>query len=64
MIYRSRWQKAVDRNKKWHDWFAWYPVNVRDNGKWKKVWWQTVERKWDFVPGMLGHATDYRIKEK
>lgn len=65
MIYISGWQKKVEKNTNWHDWFAWYPVTVWDNkNKWKKAWWQTVERKWSFVPGMLCHVTEYRVKRK
>jgi len=57
MIYKSRWQKKVDRNTKWHSWFAFYPVSIGH----QKAWLMTVERKWSFVPGMMGIATEYRL---
>lgn len=59
MIYKTKWQKAIERNTKWHDWFAWYPVRIED----RTAWLQTVRRRWSFIPGMMGHATEYRLKK-
>lgn len=61
MIYKSRWQKKVEKNREWHDWFAWYPVTIMDNGDAKKVWLQTIERRWELIPGVLGYYSRYRV---
>ena len=58
MIYKSRWQKKVARNIKWHSWFAFYPVSIGG----EKAWLMTVERKWFIVPGMPYHVAEYRLK--
>jgi hypothetical protein len=37
-----------ERERKWHNWFAWYPVKIDDYYHWMKI----VERKW--VPLTVG----------
>jgi hypothetical protein len=32
--------------KKWHCWFAWYPIRVNSH---ELVWLEMVERKYDYI---------------
>jgi hypothetical protein len=34
--------KIITDSRKWHKWFAWYPVKVRDGGT---VWFEIVYRR-------------------
>jgi len=49
MIWRVTKPGAVDRAKRrWHWWFAWYPVRVPSKGRMSnqhKVWLQKVRRR-------------------
>lgn len=38
--FESKWSKT-QRQKQWHDWFAWHPIRIND----EIVWLETVERK-------------------
>jgi hypothetical protein len=53
MKWRVRKPGAKYRAKKrWHLWFAWYPVRVPTNGRMsgqKKVWLEKVYRKGEYV---------------
>ena len=45
-----RWRKAEKQNRyEWHDWFAWFPVQLQDTGE--VAWLETVRRRcvsnWD-----------------
>lgn len=45
-----RWRKAETQNRyEWHDWFAWFPVQLNDTGE--TAWLETVRRRcvssWD-----------------
>lgn len=54
-VRRERWRsKYGDR---WHDFFAWHPVTVKD-GTW--VWLEAVERR--YMYGMTNRLPDYRLK--
>lgn len=57
---KSAYEKA---KRQWHEWFAWFPVEVLDDGKTvKRVWLNMVMRK-----GMnncfLDHTWIYEYKE-
>lgn len=38
--FESKWSR-IQREKEWHDWFAWYPVRIHD----EMVWLETVQRR-------------------
>ena len=55
-----RWPVKEDKSRKWHKWFAWKPVKVRDENVWletiirrgrpqiKNKWWQP-NTNWEYV---------------
>lgn len=38
----------------WHNWFAWYPVDLKDG---RFVWLQTIERKHKYWPSYMGYPS-------
>lgn len=49
---------AIQNPYKWHEWFAWHPVQV----EWEIVWLEKVERrlqKMEF-PSLYGPSWEYR----
>jgi len=42
----EKWDAKVEKQCKWHKWFAWYPVKVlMSDGSTKRVWLETIGRK-------------------
>lgn len=41
-----------ERNKKWHTWFAWYPVRINEN---EIVWLESVRRRGILVDRTQDH---------
>lgn len=42
----------------WHDWFAWYPVNISG----KIIWLQTIERKYVYKMNIRENHYMFRLK--
>ena len=42
---QERFDDDVEKFCKWHYWFAWYPVIIKDEGRTYRVWLETVGRK-------------------
>lgn len=55
-------KEEIEAKKKWHDWFAWYPVRVASSDC---RWLETVERrgeyKWNYFDGVY-FLYEYRAK--
>jgi len=61
MIFSSESpRRQLERLRKWHRWFAWYPVRVDDN---HGAWLQYVERRLigPFPPDFAMHV-EYRLR--
>lgn len=53
--------KKAQPLRKWHSWFAWWPIRVETG---QCVWLEKIERKLDWI-GCITHNFyfEYRIKE-
>jgi len=38
-----RWRIVPVQYEEWHDWLAWYPIEIGNS----IVWFETVQRKWE-----------------
>ena len=46
-----RYNPINEKLTNWHDWFAWYPVQVKnyETMQWQWVWLETLKRKGTYV---------------
>lgn len=61
MIYKNKRRLELQRKKKWHNWFAWHPVDLEGTND--KAWLCYVERKLSTVPGMYAYVVKYRKRK-
>ena len=59
-------ERCVQNRGKWHKWWAWHPIKLRDEYKgdricWKWVWLEEVWRKCYY--GCGGSSWDYSLEE-
>ena len=69
-INGETWESIINRESKWHKWFAWYPVVVSEktmsDGKTKRVikaWLCNVQRKGEYFFGYDGVTCNWEYKE-
>lgn len=60
-------ENKKERQKKWHIWFAWYPICVKQtpDGDYKMVWLQNVYRcvYYQFDCYIFSYDKEYKYKE-
>ena len=61
VLAEAKWEKKLDKEQHWHDFFAWYPVRL---GSRDCRWLETVEQKGQYW-AFHGYFTyEYRAKEQ
>lgn len=64
MSSRHRKLKKILAKKEWHEWFAWYPVQLTSDEKFKEtVWLETVYRRLKWPSTRQTVYNDYEIAE-
>lgn len=58
-------QPKRDPRIDWHKWFAWRPVRIRagDGNTGPVVWFETIERKFDYLAGYDGRYLNIWYRE-